>query len=358
MKYLIQAIVFAVCYCLDGYLKPFFFDLGYAIGIWISGDPDLGAIIAGLVSGLRAVLVYGSGFVVAKRINERRLVGSLRTAHGIKRTVSGLLMLLADTAITGAAGGQALFFGSGNLVVPAPGAQFLYDLFFLSTFHWMGVLGLVSLIWGLVVFCRRKPAAPRPAPSKFTEEADPAPVEVQPPATPSPKPRFCKLCGDPIDPVTRKCTGCKKQYFRLPTFTDKHWFIAALAVACAVILFLLFTLSAKSNQVAELAATVADLESKLAAAEQDASYQKQKVETNKSQLDGLRRANEELRDKVSDMEEKVQFFDRHAVFVLDDGSKEYHTYDCAWRKYSGLSFWIYNTEAAESKGYKPHFCCD
>ena len=222
----------------------------------------------------------------------------------------------------------------------------------------MGVLGLASMIWGLVVFCRRKPAAPRPAPSKFTEEADTAPVPVQPSATPGPKTRFCKLCGDPIDPVTRECTGCKKQYFRPPTFTDKHWFIAALAVACVVILFLLFTLSAKSNQVAELAATVADLESKLAAAEQDASYQKQKVETNKSQLDGLRRANEELRDKVSDMEEKVQFFDRHAVFVLDDGSKEYHTYDCAWRKYSGLSFWIYNTEAAESKGYKPHFCCD
>lgn len=358
MKYLIQAIVFAVCYCLDGYLKPFFFDLGYAIGIWISGDPDLGAVIAGLVSGLRAVLVYASGFAVAKRINERRLVGSLRTAPGIKRTASGLLMLLVDVAVTGAAGGQAPFFGSGNLVVPASGAQFLYDLVFLSTFHWIGVLGLVSLIWGLVVFCRRKLAAPRSAPSKFTEEADTTSVPVRPPATPGPKARFCKLCGDPIDPVTRKCTGCKKQYFRLPAFTDKHWFVAALAVACAVILFLLFVLAARSNQVAELADTVTDLESKLTAAEQDASYQKQKAETNKSQLDGLRRANEELRNKVSDMEEKVLFFDRHAVFVLDDGSKEYHTYDCAWRKYSGLSFWIYNTEAAESKGYKPHFCCD
>ena len=323
MKYLIQAIVFAVCYCLDGYLKPFFPDLGYVIGIWISGDPDIGAIIAGLIGGLQVALVYGSGFAVAKRINERRLDGSLRTAPGIKRTAFGLLALILDDIL-----------------------------------RWSGILGLAALAWGLVAFCRRKPAAPRPAPSKFTEEADSAPVPVQPPATPSPKPRFCKLCAEPIDPVPRKCTGSKKQYFRLPTFTDKHWFIAALAVACAVILFLLFTLSAKSNQVAELAATVADLESKLAAAEQDASYQKQKVETNKSQLDGLRRANEELRDKVSDMEEKVQFFDRHAVFVLDDGSKEYHTYDCAWRKYSGLSFWIYNTEAAESKGYKPHFCCD
>ena len=323
MKYLIQAIVFAVCYCLDGYLKPFFPDLGYVIGIWISGDPDLGAVIAGLIGGLQVALVYGSGFAVAKRINERRLDGSLRTAPGIKRTAFGLLALILDDIL-----------------------------------RWSGILGLAALAWGLVAFCRRKPAAPKSVPSKFTEEADAAPVAVQPPAVPGPKTRFCKLCGDPIDPVTRKCTGCKKQYFRLPTFTDKHWFIAALAVACAVILFLLFTLSAKSNQVAELAATVADLESKLAAAEQDASYQKQKVETNKTQLDGLRRANEELRDKVSDMEEKVQFFDRHAVFVLDDGSKEYHTYDCAWRKYSGLSFWIYNTEAAESKGYKPHFCCD
>lgn len=320
---MIQAIAFAVCYCLDGYLKPFFLDLSYAVGIWISGNPDIVAIISGLIGGLQAVLVYGSGFAVAKRINERRLDGSLRTAPGIKRTAFGLLALILDDIL-----------------------------------HWSGILGLAALVWGLVAFCRSKPAAPRAAPSKFTEAADPVPMPVQPAAIPKPTARFCKLCGDSIDPVTRKCTGCKKQYFRLPTFTDKHWFIAALAVACDVILFLLFTLSAKSNQVAELAATVADLESKLAAAEQDASYQKQKVETNKSQLDGLRRANEELRDKVSDMEEKVQFFDRHAVFVLDDGSKEYHTYDCAWRKYSGLSFWIYNTEAAESKGYKPHFCCD
>lgn len=362
MKYLIQAIVFAVCYCLDGYLKPFFFDLGYAIGIWISGNPDLGAVIAGLIGGLQVALVYGSGFAVAKRINERRLDGSLRTAPGIKRTASGLLMLLVDTAVTGAAGGQTPFFGSGNLVVPASGAQFLYDLVSLSTFHWMGVLGLVSLIWGLVVFCRRKPAAPRPAPSKFTEEADTTPVPVQPPANPSPKTRFCKLCGDPIDPVTRKCTGCKKQYFRLPTFTDKHWFIAALAVACAVILFLLFALafqrSSYETRLAELTARVSELEDEVTAKERSIEGYERSDTNLRKEIATKKSAIEKLQAENDDMKEKVQFFDRHAVFVLDDGSKEYHTYDCAWRKYSGLSFWIYNTEAAESKGYKPHFCCD
>jgi len=356
MKLLIQAIVFAVCYCLNAYAAPFFKDLGFALGILVFGDQDGGAILCGLLAGALAVLVYGAGFTVAKRINERRLDGSLKNAPGIKRTIFALPLLLADAAITGSAGTQTPFFGSGDFVVPASGAQLLYDLLFLSTFHWMGVLGLVSLIWGLVAFFRRKVAAPKPAPSKFTEEAAPAPV--QPSAAPKPKAGFCKLCGGPIDPVTRKCTSCGKQYFRLPVFTDKHYFIAATAVACAAILFLLFALVAKSNQVEELTAAVSDLESQLAAAEQDASYQRKTAKTYKDQLDSLRKVNEELRAENSDMEEKIRFYDNHVVFVMDDGSNEYHTYDCAWRKYSGKSYWIYNTEAAESRGYEPHFCCD
>lgn len=359
MKLLIQAIVFAVCYCLNAYAAPFFKDLGFALGILVFGNQDGGAIMCGLLAGALAVLVYGAGFAVSKRINVRRLDGSLKHAPGIKRTIFALPLLLADVAIADSAGTQTPFFGSGDFVVPASGAQLLYDLLFLSTFHWMGVLGLASLIWGLVAFCRRKTAAPRPTPQKFTEEAAPAPVK--PSAAPGPKPRFCKLCGGSIDPVTRKCTGCGKQYFRPPVLTDKHYFIAATGVACIVVAFLLVMLISQRStyeaQVAELTTRVSDLETRLSEAEDNASYHSRVSETRLSQIGDLRKKIEELEDRNSDLILEIIFYDQHVVFVGDDGTRKYHKYDCP---YLDLSyFWAYNTEAAVDRGYKPcSHCCD
>lgn len=358
MKLLIQATVFVVCYCLNAYLSPFFKDLGYAVGIYIAGDPDGASLVCGLFSGALAVLVYAPGFTIAKRINERRLAGKLRNAPGIKRTIFGLLMLLMDTAITGAAVPPYSYFGSGDFVVPASGGQLLYDLIFLSTWHWMGVLGIAALIWGLVAFCRRKPA-----PSKFTEEAPPAPVTVQPPTPSKPKARFCKLCGDPIDPATRKCSGCGKQYFRLPAFTDKHYFIAATAVACAVIAFLLAVLVLKNNQVAELSATISDLETRLGQAEDDIAAQERTIQGYERSDSNFRKeiatkteAIEKLQAENSDMQKEIRFYDDHVVFVSDDGTRKYHNYSCPYLDLS--HFWAYNTEAAKDEGYKPcSHCC-
>lgn len=358
MKLLIQFIVFAICYCLNAYAAPFFKDLGFALGILVFGDQDGGAILCGLLAGALAVLVYGAGFAVSKRINERRLDGSLKNAPGIKRTIFALPLLLADAAITGSAGTQAPFFGSGDFVVPASGAQLFHDLLFLSTFHWMGVLGLVPLIWGLVAFFRRKVAAPKPAPSKFTEEAAPAPV--QPSAAPKPKAGFCKLCGGPIDPVTRKCTGCGKQYFRLPTFTDKHCFIAATAVACIVVAFLLVMLISQRStyeaQVAELTARVSELEDELAAKDRTIQGLERGDANLRKEISSKKSAIEKLQEENSDMRAEIRFYDNHVVFIGDDGTRKYHNYDCP---YLDLSyFWAYNTEAAVDRGYKPcSHCC-
>lgn len=352
MKLLIQAIVFAVCSCLNAYAAPFFKDLGFALGILVFGDRDGGAILCGLLAGALAVLVYGAGFIVAKRINERRTVRSLRYAPGIKRTVIALPLLLADAAITGSAGTQTPFFGSGDFVVPASGGQLLYDLIFLSTWHWMGVLGIVSLIWGLVAFCRRKAAAPRPTPSKFTEEAAPAPA--QPSAAPRPKANFCKLCGDPIDPVTRKCTGCKKQYFRPPVFADKHYFIAATAVACVVVVLLLFALaSQRSSHEAE----IAKLNTRISELEDEAALLERANESYSNTVSNLRKNNTEMEDRISTLESEIRFYDNHVVFIGDDGTRKYHNYDCP---YLDLTyFWAYNTEAAVDRGYKPcSHCCN
>ena len=83
MKLLIQAIVFAVCSCLNAYAAPFFKDLGFALGILVFGDRDGGAILCGLLAGALAVLVYGAGFIVA-------LTGDIMTMPGLPKAPAAL----------------------------------------------------------------------------------------------------------------------------------------------------------------------------------------------------------------------------------------------------------------------------
>lgn len=440
MKILMQAIVFVICYCLNAYAAPFFKDLGYALGIYVTGDLDGAALFSGLSSGLLTVLVYAPGFVVAKRIRERKMDGILRSAPGVRQMIFSLLMFLADAAITDTAEGMAPIFGSGNLVVPVSGSQFLHDLFSLMAFHWIGVLGLVSLIYGLVAFCRRVPATTwstvhkaeantdaqqfnlndpeyglvpeKPvycfyfagsldyldslrtengekllwsrrgskavggikgmvdiydstlpsgqsyktvyvnmyansnsttAPAGFVFYHSEQKTVTPAPAASKPKTRFCKLCGGLIDPVTRKCTGCRKQYFRLPTFAGNRWLVVATAVSCVITLLLLFALWEKSSQIDVFRATIADQERTIDDLEMTIADKSEVVDY--------------LKQENRDMRKEIWFYDNHVVFIGDDGTKKYHKYGCDDLDLS--YFWAYNTEAANDKGYKPcSKCCN
>lgn len=103
------------------------------------------------------------------------------------------------------------------------------------------------------------------------ESTEPSPTIADPasPAPATPKLRYCKLCGAPIDPATRKCNGCGKQYFRPPVLPKKHLCIGAAALACAAVVILTVNLvsrlSAAETRVEELAAQVAELDSQLTA---------------------------------------------------------------------------------------------
>lgn len=55
------------------------------------------------------------------------------------------------------------------------------------------------------------------------------------------------------------------------------------------------------------------------------------------------------------MKEELDFWQNHAVIVTEYGEK-YHTFGCQYIK--GSSFWIYNSEAAKSRGYEPCSVCD
>lgn len=201
---------------------------------------------------------------------------------------------------------------------------------------------------------------PEPEPESSPTIADPAS-----PAPATPKLRYCKLCGAPIDPVTRKCTDCRKQYFRPPVLHKKHLAIAAGVLACIVVVFLVFNLvsglaaqkDAAQAQVDDLNARITELEKKVAEQERQINVYKRNESSYRGQLSSKDDTIENLREKNNLMNNEIAFYDRHVVFIADDGTRKYHNYSC---EYLDLSyFWAYNVEAARDRGYKPcSHCCD
>jgi len=58
----------------------------------------------------------------------------------------------------------------------------------------------------------------------------------------------------------------------------------------------------------------------------------------------------EYQDKYNNLLSDYNFYYSHAACV-NENSNYYHKYDC--NKFDSSYFWIYNTEAAELKGYSP-----
>ena len=70
-----------------------------------------------------------------------------------------------------------------------------------------------------------------------------------------------------------------------------------------------------------------------------------------SEIIDIKNERNTLKHQINTLENEISFYDRHVVFVEDDGTKLYHKYDCS--KFVADSFWAYNVEAAEGKGFKP-----
>ena len=60
-----------------------------------------------------------------------------------------------------------------------------------------------------------------------------------------------------------------------------------------------------------------------------------------------------FKEENSAYEEKMDFYDEHVVFVEDDGTMLYHTYDCY--RFDKDNFFAFNVAYAEAEGYAP---CD
>ena len=200
---------------------------------------------------------------------------------------------------------------------------------------------------------------------------DPLPAEQKPtitapssPAPATPKLRFCKHCGSTIDPTTRQCTGCGKQYFRPPVLRKKHLAIAAGVLACAAVVFLVFNLSSRLNvaeaKVEELSAQIAELNTDLATQEDIANRYIKSHSSLKSAFDGLQKNYDALRKENAMYREYLDYCEYYCAYVTITGGKIsssiYHRLDCPYTE-AADSLRILYIEFLESRDFTPCTYC-
>lgn len=159
-------------------------------------------------------------------------------------------------------------------------------------------------------------------------------------------------------------------------------------------------LAVRENELATLQATVDDLQQqlddahtviaakdleleelaqKLSGSQSSQSQASYDLTTKEEELDRLMTENQQLADLTDQLEEeaaqlkqevedrdkaleaaaqfktKADFMDSYVVFVENNGTGYYHTYDC--EDFSRSSFWAYSRKLAESNGYRPCPTC-
>lgn len=147
--------------------------------------------------------------------------------------------------------------------------------------------------------------------------------------------RYCSHCGNAIDPHTKQCTGCGKQYFK--------------GLSSKVVLAILLTISIVGNTLLvsinyRLKNELSDLEQKYKALQQE------NISLN-SEISEVQRKKDFYYEFYVDNSAKLKFFDTSIVFIENDGTKYYHKYECS--KFVGSDYWAHNSEYARYIGYYP-----
>lgn len=142
--------------------------------------------------------------------------------------------------------------------------------------------------------------------------------------------KYCKHCGAPIDPRTKKCSKCGKQYF---TFRNK-WVILSF------VFILLFLVASTANFFLYRAYVSAS----------DSSVSlKEKYDSARAELTSLQSKNSELstrnkdlrsensaksdeltylRNQAASNDKRIQFLQKNLYFLYEYDSVYYHRYGC------------------------------
>lgn len=269
---------------------------------------------------------------------------------GIIRIITGLILIgLQVLSIIGNSSVGMTF------PLPVSTAQLMFDLGFYISYYFVGILGLILFVSGLIAFFDintfRKEN--RYKDGKFQQPTDAVSARIKAKA----KNRFCKHCGSPIDPATKKCNSCGKQYIRMTVLKKRGIIPKVVAVLSILILGLCVyrnvqyqkQITQMTTQIAEQNEVLKSLQSELESAKSDVSEIQDKYRAKFSEAYNLSQENDEMK-RIYD------YCEKNMVFVISK-TYLYHKPHCFMIQGSEASFEGFTVSVAQQRGYTPCWLC-
>lgn len=161
---------------------------------------------------------------------------------------------------------------------------------------------------------------------------------------------FCKNCGTECGPNDTKCPNCGKRVrFVRKAINKKPLLIVTFCILFLSVIGLSITCTMLYQQNVESQSTITSLD--------ELSQNLQRTIDRKN--DKIKELEKDYSDLFSDFLDygaKADFLDNYIAFVVSDDAYAYHTYDCHFFQNCD-SYWAYNIEAAQSRGYSPCKVC-
>ena len=172
----------------------------------------------------------------------------------------------------------------------------------------------------------------------------------------TPKIRYCKYCGKPID-ESKKCTGCGKQYFRIPKLKKQTFFIVALLIFVCLLGYECFYLSNRNIALkAELDTTISENTENTKKQKNENEKLQKKYNELREQYDSVRGTNEALRQQLFDCKATAEYWDEYGALATENGNK-YHKYNCQYIRESIGTIYVMTIWEAKDLGYTPCSKC-
>lgn len=173
----------------------------------------------------------------------------------------------------------------------------------------------------------------------------------------STKRKYCSNCGSLIDSGTKKCTGCGRQYFQ----GLKHYRFKLLVIALALVIVALaaqciwqhLRLQEIDDRNRE---TISALKQDILDLKKEVSEKESMIKTRGTTIKSLNQKIDSLEDERWNTLRELTFYRNSAEIIPNNRTNTYHKWGCSLLDTSN-GYWIYNTEAANSRGYKECAVC-
>lgn len=166
---------------------------------------------------------------------------------------------------------------------------------------------------------------------------------------------YCKHCGSVLD-ENKKCTGCGKQYFKIPKIKLKTLSMATLFIIICFLGYMCFSLYQKAEILeSDLIAMTEERDSfKRSHKEQTEMYEillSEYTEIKNAQSKSLE-AIKTLREERNNYKDIADYWNKYGAITVDSDKKCYHTYSC-FKIQNSPQYYVDTKWDSENMGYKP-----